>query len=131
MLHSLRVRLLLTMSLVVLVALGAVAFFTSRLTRDQFQVYVRDDMQQDQLIVSQLLSQYNGDSNPENLQTLVEQLAGTSSEHIVVANREGTILADSGGTMVGEKLQMPGPPATTFGAGVAGGYNVMSGQSSI
>lgn len=135
-LHSLRVRLLLTMSLVVLVAMGAVAFFTSRSTRDQFQMYVRTDMERDQRVVSELLSQYKGDSSPESLQALVENLAGTSSERIVVADGEGKILADSAHTLIGETLQLPVPMRTNFTGGVsaAGGnaeYHVVSDQGGI
>lgn len=129
MLHSLRVRLLLTMSLVVVVAMGAVAFFSSRSTENQFQVYIRNDMERDQLVVAQLLDQYKGNADPESLRELVDKLASTSSERIVVANREGTILADSEHTMVGQKLPLPAAPTTAFGvAGVAGPYPVTSGE---
>lgn len=126
-LHSLRVRLLLTMSAVVLVAMSAVALLTSRNTENQFQVYLQNDMEQDQLIVSELLNTYDGNPKPEKLQELVDRLSSTSSERIVVADRTGTILADSEHTMVGQKLPIPVPPSTlATGAGAGGTYGVVS-----
>jgi signal transduction histidine kinase len=121
-LHSIRVRLLLAMSLVVLVAVGSVAFFTSRSTQDRFQTYVRSDIARDQLVASQLIAGYKGDSSPASLQTLVEKLAGTSGERTVVAGNTGRIIADSGHTLVGQTLDLP-PPLTVM-AGTTGSFGV-------
>ena len=57
MFNSLRVRLLLTMSVVALVAVGSIALLTSRSTTDQFQRYVATDIQRNQQLVSDLMPQ--------------------------------------------------------------------------
>jgi signal transduction histidine kinase len=128
-LHSLRIRLLLAMSLVVLVAVGSVAFFTSRSTQDRFQTYVRSDIARDQLVASQLISGYNGDPSPASLQTLVEKLAGTSGERTVVAGNTGKIIADSGHTLVGQTLDLP--PALTVMAGTTAAFGVQNGSGQV
>lgn len=120
MLHSLRFRLLLTMSIVVLAAVGTLALLTSRSTTDQFESYVTRDIEKRQRIVSELLDAYKENVSPERMQALVEQLAQSSGERLVVADNAGKVLIDSGGEMVGETLQWParfavGGPDRQFG----------------
>jgi signal transduction histidine kinase len=109
MLHSLRFRLLLTMSAVVLVALGTLALFSSRSTSTEFERYLQNDLERDQRIISDLLVQYRGSPDPEELQALVMRLSTLSGEHIIVAERAGRVVADSEGRLVGETLEIPGP----------------------
>lgn len=114
MIHSLQLRLLLAMSIVVLIAVGAVAILTSRTTQGEFSTYIREDMVRDQMIVSNLLAGYNGDTSPENLQNLVERLASASGEQIVIADHTGKVLADSDHMLVGESLDIPLPFQAQF-----------------
>jgi signal transduction histidine kinase len=117
MFNSLRFRLLLTMSIVVLVAVGTVAIFTSRSTTDQFQRYVTTDIQRNQQLVSQFLTSYQGNPTIENLTTLVKKLADTSSERIVVLEGDGKVLIDTEGTLVGQTLEWPVRPPVFIGTG--------------
>ncbi len=114
MLHSLRVRLLLTMSIVVLVAVGTIAFFTSNSTSSEFRRYVENDIARNRRLVYDLFTSYKGDRSPENLQRLVDGLADTSGERLVVADSTGQVLADSGGIMVGEHLEWPAQWSSLF-----------------
>ncbi len=107
MLHSLRFRLLLTMSLVVLVAVGAVAVFSSRSTTNEFERYVQDGRERNQRIISDLLKEFKGDTSPESLQALVDKLAANSGERLVVADSQGKVVADSARQMVGQQLDFP------------------------
>lgn len=122
MLHSLRFRLLLTMSVVVLVAVGAVALFSSRSTTNEFERYVQDGIVRNQRIISELLKEFKGDTSPESLQALVDKLAANSGERLVVADSQGKVVADSARQMVGQQLDFPvrapvfvPPPGTTEG----------------
>jgi signal transduction histidine kinase len=108
-LHSLRFRLLLTMSVVVLVAVGAVALFSSRSTTNEFERYVQDGIARNQRIISELLKEFKGDTSPESLQALVEHLSASSGERLVVADRQGKVVADSTKQMVGQQLEFPMP----------------------
>lgn len=109
MLHSLRFRLMLAMSVVVLVAVGAVALFSSRSTTNEFERYVQDGIERNQRIISELLNEFKGDTSPESLQALVEQLSASSGERLVVADRQGKVVADSAKQMVGQQLEFPMP----------------------
>jgi signal transduction histidine kinase len=97
------------MSAVVLVAVGALALLSSRSASTEFERYLQDDIQRDQQIVSDLLIHYEGDPSPERMQALVDRLANTSGERIIVAERGGVVIADSQGILVGEAIQLPLP----------------------
>jgi signal transduction histidine kinase len=109
MFNSLRVRLLLTMSVVALVAVGSIAFLTSRSTTDQFQRYVATDIQRNQQMVSDFLTSYQGNPTMDNLTALVKKLAESSSERFMVLQGDGKVLADSEGTLVGQTVEWPRP----------------------
>ncbi len=68
MFNSLRFRLLMTMSIVVLVAVGVIAFLTSSSTTNEFQRYVQVDTQRNQQLVSDFLTAYQSDPSTQNLQ---------------------------------------------------------------
>src|SRR6266571_8398972 len=94
MFNSLRIRLLLTMSVVALVAVGSIALLTSRTTTDQFQQYVATDIQRNQQMVSDFLTSYQGNPTMDNLAMLVKKLAESSSERFIVLQGDGKVLAD-------------------------------------
>jgi signal transduction histidine kinase len=108
------------MSIVVLVAVGTIAIFTSRSTTDQFQRYVATDIQRNQQLVSQFLGSYQGNPTIENLTALVKKLAETSSERFVVLESGGKVLVDSEGTLVGQTLEWPERPPAFIGTGEPG-----------
>src|SRR5690349_19363108 len=99
---SLRFRLLLTMSIVVLVAVGVIAVLTSNSTANEFQRYVQVDLQRNQQLVSDFLTAYQSDPSVTNLQVIVKDMAHNSSDRFVVVESTGYVLADSDGKLVGQ-----------------------------
>src|SRR5438045_4114846 len=121
--HSLRLRLLLTMSVVALVAVGSIALLTSRSTTDQFQRYISTDIQRNQQLVSDFLTSYQGNPTMDSLTALVKKLSESASERFMVLQGDGKVLADSEDTLVGQTLDWRGPPPSIFitGGREAGG----------
>src|SRR5437868_40814 len=112
MLHSLRLRLLLTMSLVVLAAVGTLALFTSSSTTKSFESYVAKDAARDQRVVSQIMAAYKDAKAPQDREALArqaQQLAQQTGERLIIADDSGTVVADSAGQLVGQKLDWPVP----------------------
>src|SRR4051812_26220464 len=113
MLHSLRLRLLLTMSLVVIATVATLALFTSRSTTTEFQRYVANDVARDQRVVSQIISTYQTDKAPQDKEALARQvteLARETGVRLIVGDGTGTVVADSDGKLVGQKLDWPPAP---------------------
>jgi signal transduction histidine kinase/type II secretory pathway pseudopilin PulG len=108
--NSLRFRLLMTMSIVVLVAVGVIAFLTSNSTTNEFQRYVQVDTQRNQQLVSDFLTAYQSDPSTQNLQTIVKNMADKSSDRFVVVDSTGYVIADSDGKLVGQTIPRQGPP---------------------
>src|SRR3989442_4098528 len=119
MLHSLRFRLFLTMSIVVLVAVGTVALSTSRSTTNAFQSYVERDLEREQRFIESLLASYNGGQDTSNLQSAAKQMAQATGDRIIVAQGDGRVIADSDDELGGQMLPWPLPAQKPFG-GVAG-----------
>ncbi|HET9496672.1 MAG TPA: ATP-binding protein [Chloroflexia bacterium] len=137
MLHSLRYRLLLAMSIVVLVSVGTVGIVTSRSTTSAFTRYVERDFERTRTVMAELLDSYKQGQSPEQLQELAEKLSDAAGERIVVANPEGKVIADSGKELVGETLDVAPPPGAMVvrrdgpvGAG-AGGTAMMPITDSV
>lgn len=121
MLHSLRFRLLLMMSLVVMVAIGTVALSASRATTSEFKRYVEyGGMMRHQRFESVLAMYYRDTQNWDGVQPLVEQMGRITGERIILADRTGKILADSDQTLVGQRVTQdwPGPVALITSRGV-------------
>src|SRR5438045_7242255 len=131
MFNSLRVRLLLTMSVVALVAVGSIALLTSRSTTDQFQRYVATDIQRNQQLVSDFLTSYQGNPTTDNLTALVKKLAESSSERFIVLQKDGKVLADSEGTLVGQTIDWMGPPPSIFITSGREGPKPITGTDSV
>ena len=119
MLHSLRFRLFLTMSIVVLVAVGTLALFTSRSTTKAFQSYVERDSEREQAFIESLLASYKGGQDTSNLQSAAKQMAQATGDRVIVAQGDGRVIADSDDQLVGQMLPWPLPAQVPFG-GVAG-----------
>jgi signal transduction histidine kinase len=104
MLHSLRVRLLLTLIGVVLVAVATLAVFTNWSTTTEFRDYVAQDSLRTGRIMETLLQAAPGPQDPRALNDLAHQLADASGDRILIADGGGTVLADSGGDLIGKAL---------------------------
>lgn len=104
MLHSLRFRLLLTLIGVVAVAVATVALFASRVTSIELQRYVDLDMQRNRLLTQKLVTYYTHEPAGDSPTTLASQLAGETSERIILTDGDGQVQADSTGQLVGQTI---------------------------
>lgn len=104
MIYSLRFRLILAFTLVILIAIGTVSLFTSQASNAR----IRDYQEQTDLIKLQrvecLLSQYyqNGGSWT-GVQTAVEHISSIYGQHIILTGTDGVVVADSENNNVGKK----------------------------
>jgi signal transduction histidine kinase len=104
MLHSLRFRLLLTLIGVVVVVVGTVALFASRVSSRELQRYVTLDIARNQRLTSNIMMYYARNRDGGDPQGLAEQIAAEVDERVLVTNDAGTVLADSSGQSVGQAL---------------------------
>jgi signal transduction histidine kinase len=104
-LHSLRLRLLLTMVAVVAVTAGTVALVARQLTVAEFQRYLALESQRSQRIGSlfSAAGELRGRDQPAQ-QAAVEGMSETVGARVVLADAAGTIRADSAGSAVGAPL---------------------------
>ena len=110
--HSLRLRLLLMLVTVVIVAVGTSAALMSRLTSQQFDRFLLRDLERNQRLNDVLLRYAGADHDSADLPLLARQLAQIHGGRVLLADRSGSVLADSDGMLVGEPL----PTATTIPA---------------
>lgn len=102
MLHSLRVRLLLTLIVVVFVAVGTVALLASRVSASELQRYVDLDLQRNQRVIETLMRYYRqGASDPA---AMVQQLGQSFDERVLLVDGAGVVQADSQGELAGQAL---------------------------
>ena len=102
MLHSLRFRLLLTLIGVVIVVVGTVALFASRVTSLELQRYVDLDIERNHTLTESFITYaQNQDGDP---QRLVQQLAQETDERVIVTDGDGRVQADSQGQLAGQTL---------------------------
>jgi signal transduction histidine kinase len=101
--HSLRFRVLVALILVIVVAVGVVAFLASRATTGEFQRYVeRGGMMRHQRFEVFLVGYYTQNRSWSGVQPLVEQMGQITGERIVLADGEGWVVADSANKLVGQ-----------------------------
>lgn len=124
MIHSLRFRLLLAFTLVILVTIGAVFFFINQATQDeirQFQEQV--DRMLARRMEAELSRYYFRQGDWEGIQTYVEQWGNLYEQRIVLTDANGFVAADSEGDLLGD-LYDPDSPGTSLSspwrAGVIG-----------
>ncbi len=110
MMHSLRFRLLFTFMVVIAVALGTLALVSSRATTDRFEHYVQANVERDQRIYTEISTLYSRQLPAAELQRAVEQIGTTYGERIILTDTTGRIMADSGGELVGQTLDLQQPP---------------------
>jgi signal transduction histidine kinase len=99
--HSLRFRLLLTLILVVVVALGTIALVTSRTTTSAFERYLERDAQRNQQLFELLGTFLSQQRTPAEAQALVAQIAEIFDERTILIDQQNAVLADSAGTLSG------------------------------
>lgn len=112
MINSLRFRLLLITIVVLVVAVGTVAFFASQSTSSQFRASLQGILDYPNLnidakinAINKLLATHSGDRAIwEDLQILLEQMERTSQARFVVAEIDGEVLADSAGELIGGRI---------------------------
>jgi signal transduction histidine kinase len=112
MFNSLRFRLLLITIVVLMVTVGTVAFFASQSTSNQFRASLQGILDYPNLnidakinAINKLLATHTGDRAIwEDLQVLLEQMERTSKARFVVAELDGRVLADSGGELIGGRI---------------------------
>jgi signal transduction histidine kinase len=101
--HSLRFRVLVALILVIVVAVGVVAFLASRATTGEFQRYVeRGGMIRHQRFEVYLAEYYTQNRSWSGVQPRVEEMGQIAGERIVLADGQGQIVADSADKLVGQ-----------------------------
>lgn len=119
--QSLRFRVLVALILVIVVAVGVVAFLASRATTGQFQRYVeRGGMMRHQRFEVFWAGYYARTGSWFGVQPLVEQAGQITGERIVLADGEGQIVADSANKLIGQTVgqHWPDPVALIRQRGV-------------
>lgn len=114
MFNSLRFRLLLITIVVLIVAVGTVAIYASRSATSQFQLSIQGILDYPNLsidskiiAINKLLATRGGERTIwEDLQSLLEQLERTSKARFVIAELDGSVMADSAGDLIGEKINI-------------------------
>jgi signal transduction histidine kinase len=111
MVHSLRVRLLLTLIVVVFVAVGTVALLASRVTASELQRYVDLDLQRNQRVIDTLAQFYRRERGGGDAQALARQMQQSFDERVILTDGAGRIQADSQNELVGQLLDCGAPIA--------------------
>jgi signal transduction histidine kinase len=105
MFHSLRFRLLVVLVLVVVAAVGGMAFFNTLATTRMFTRYEEDRrMTHHQRLEGLLTQHYAQNENWSGVQPVVERMGQITGERVILADEEGQIVADSAGELVGQPV---------------------------
>jgi signal transduction histidine kinase len=110
MIHSLRFRLVVSFTLVILVVIGSVFFFINRATQDeirQFVEYVAEMRAERMEIV--LSGYYLQRGDWEGIQPFVEQWGNLYGQRIILTDANGSVVADSEGNVLGESYAPDSP----------------------
>src|SRR5262245_713006 len=101
---SLRVRLLLTLIVVVFVAVGTVAALASRVTVSELQRYVDLDLQRNRHVIDALLEYYAQHQAGGDPGEIARQMRDIVGERVLLTDDLGTVTGDSDGELVGQNL---------------------------
>jgi signal transduction histidine kinase len=105
MFHSLRLRLLVVLVLVVVAAVGGMAFFNTLATTRMFTRYEEDRRITHHQRLERLLTQhYAQNENWSGVQSVVERMGQITGERVILADEEGQIVADSARELVGHPV---------------------------
>ena len=113
MIHSLKFRLLVAFTLVILVTVGTVCFFVSRSTEGEIRQYGERSKQIRIARMEHVLSSYyyrQGDWT--GIQPLVEHMGILHEGRIVLTDASGIVVADSQGDLLGEQYHPASPGKT-------------------
>jgi len=100
--HSLNFRLMAAFTLVVIVTIGSVFFFTYRTTRYEIsQVEKNLETLQDRRIETELSRYYILEQSWEGVQALVEHCGNLYGRRIILTDKDDTVLADSEVALIG------------------------------
>lgn len=125
MLRSLRVRLLLAIILVVLIAVSVTAVVARQRTTGEFQRYVESGGNSaNRRFAFVLARSYAVNQGWSDIQTEVERLAQITGERVVVADQRERVVGDSEQTLIGQPVRSNWPPP--FAIMVAGNTRVGS-----
>jgi signal transduction histidine kinase len=108
--HNLNFRLLAAFTLVVIIVIGSVFFFTYRQTRLEIsQIAERAQSLQDDRIVQQLSNIYRLTRNWSSVQPFVVQWGELYGRHIILTDNNGIVVADSDETLIGTQYDNQSP----------------------
>jgi len=105
--HSLRVRLWLALALVGVVAIGVVAYFANRGTREVVGNFVAGDLERDRQRIAVLLQAEGAPEDSQQFQGHVEVLGQAFGMDILLVDPAGLAVAASDPALVG--IAVPGP----------------------
>ncbi len=114
MLHSLRVRLLATMLIILLVALGTMAVLASTATTTEFERsvggilrYSDPHIDSKTINIQKYVTQHRGEEGFwPGLQALLEGMQNASRMRYVIADLDGNVYVDSTGKLIGQRLNL-------------------------
>jgi signal transduction histidine kinase len=101
---SLRVRLLLTLIVVVFVAVGTVAALASRVTASELQRYVDLDLQRNRHVIDALLEYYTQHQAGGDPQSIAREMRDIVGERVILTDDLGNVTGDSGDELLGRRL---------------------------
>ncbi len=102
--RSLRVRLLLTLIVVVFVAVGTVAALASRVTASELQRYVELDLQRNRHVIDALLEYYGQHQAGGDPHSIAREMRDIVGERVILTDDLGHVTGDSDGELLGEQL---------------------------
>ena len=110
MIHTLRFRLLVAFTLVILVTVGTVFFFVSQSTRGEIRQYQeRSERIRIRRIQHELSRYYRQQGDWEGIQPFVEQWGNLYGRRIILTDASGVVVADSQGELLGEQYHPDSP----------------------
>jgi len=113
MIHSLRFRLVVSFTLVILVVIGSVFFFINRATQAEIRQFVElvAQMRAARMEIG-LSGYYSQRGDWEGIQPFVEQWGNLYGQRIILTDANGSVVADSEGNVLGESYapDSPGRP---------------------
>ena len=108
--HSLRFRLLVAFTLVILVALGVVYFFVSQTAGGEIHRYVeRSEQARFGRVAFELYRYYREHRDWEGIQPYVEQWGSLYERRIILTDSTGVVIADSQGELLGQQYHPDAP----------------------
>ena len=105
MFHSLRLRMLVALILVVAATVGGIALFSTLAANRMFNRYVTDrGMMHHQRLEGLLARYYVQNGSWSGVQPVIERMGQISEEWMILASGEGHIVADSHGELIGQRV---------------------------